>query len=472
MKAHSLLRLGIIFTLFATVFIQSCTDDDQSIGSSDLDGNQLVTNAKADVIKDWYKLYLDIEKDLEDFRPNPTSRALGYIGVAAYEAAVPGMPDYLSASSFLSGYHLAGTNPYNHLYWNGIVENEYFWEAVLNRTYFQTFNYFLFGMNADQIDQVQVLYDQYDAEIQSNLSPEFYAIAIERAEEITNAVIGYAESDTEGASQIFEIEPEDYQAPVGTGLWKPTPPDFSNACHPYWREVRLLVTPQDGVIPEPHIPYSEDVNSEFYQQAAEVNNAINNLTHEDRWIAEFWSDDLVGITFSPPARQVAIANQLIELEHSDMETSLHLYLRLGLALNDASVICWGAKYVYNLERPIDYIRRVINPDFQPILGDALGVTGQNPNFPAYPSGHSSFAGAGAAVFNLIYPNVSSFTDRCHENRTSFLSEPRTYSSFDEMAEENAYSRIPLGVHFRMDCDEGLRIGQEVGEYITRLSITK
>jgi hypothetical protein len=39
-----------------------------------------------------------------------------------------------------------------------------------------------------------------------------------------------------------------------------------------------------------------------------------------------------------------------------------------------------------------------------------------------------------------------------------------------MAEENAYSRIPLGVHIRMDCDEGLRLGHAVAENVLRLDL--
>jgi hypothetical protein len=36
--------------------------------------------------------------------------------------------------------------------------------------------------------------------------------------------------------------------------------------------------------------------------------------------------------------------------------------------------------------------------------------------------------------------------------------PRTFSSWHEMAVENAYSRIPLGVHYQMDADAGVDLG--------------
>ena len=41
-----------------------------------------------------------------------------------------------------------------------------------------------------------------------------------------------------------------------------------------------------------------------------------------------------------------------------------------------------------------------------------------------------------------------------------------------MAEENAFSRIPLGVHIRMDCEEGLRLGYEIAEGINEFRLTR
>jgi hypothetical protein len=39
-----------------------------------------------------------------------------------------------------------------------------------------------------------------------------------------------------------------------------------------------------------------------------------------------------------------------------------------------------------------------------------------------------------------------------------------------MAEENAFSRIPLGVHITMDCTEGLRLGYEISDAVNGLNL--
>ena len=58
-----------------------------------------------------------------------------------------------------------------------------------------------------------------------------------------------------------------------------------------------------------------------------------------------------------------------------------------------------------------------------------------------------------------------FTDFSHKDRIEFLGNPREYDSFSAMAEESAYSRIPLVVHYRIDCQEGLRLGSEIGKWV-------
>ena len=64
------------------------------------------------------------------------------------------------------------------------------------------------------------------------------------------------------------------------------------------------------------------------------------------------------------------------------------------------------------------------------------------------------------------------TDRTHEGRTEFQGMPRTFKSFEDMAHENALSRLALGVHFRMDCEEGLRLGLLSGQKINAVSLRR
>ena len=76
--------------------------------------------------------------------------------------------------------------------------------------------------------------------------------------------------------------------------------------------------------------------------------------------------------------------------------------------------------------------------------------------------------AGAEALGYIFGYNYSMTDNCHKNRSEFVGIPRSFSSFYEMGLENAWSRVPLGVHYRMDAEEGVRYGTEIGRAVNRL----
>lgn len=50
--------------------------------------------------------------------------------------------------------------------------------------------------------------------------------------------------------------------------------------------------------------------------------------------------------------------------------------------------------------------------------------------------------------------------------------PRSYSTIREFGEENAYSRIYLGVHPRFDCVEGLRLGRQIASNVLAYELQK
>lgn len=242
-------------------------------------------------------------------------------------------------------------------------------------------------------------------------------------------------------------------------MWQPTWPDYTPALFPYWGKVRPFTLTQGDLISKPPLAYSTNPNSKFFQQAMETKTWVDNATLEDKWIAEFWSDDFYEVTFEPAARIIAIANQIVKENGTKMDLALELYAKLGMSMCDASIAIWNSKYIYNVQRPIEFIRENIDPQWTTLLNHPYNnIKSITPEFPAYPSGHSGFGGAGTMILTDIFGNNYAFTDNCHLGRHEFLSTPRSYTSFLEAGIEDAYSRIPLGVHYRMDCDEGLRLG--------------
>ncbi|MEL7375658.1 MAG: vanadium-dependent haloperoxidase [Bacteroidota bacterium] len=439
-----------------TIIDPTGESDDPEVTGTDL------ANLDVDLIHDWTDLLLEVERYATGMRPNASARALAYIYLAGYEAAVPGMDDHRSATTALQGFNV---NPDR-------ADEPIHWGIAINTALARTLDHFLINVSSTADDQIATLESSFLADFSEGLSAELISASEDWGNYVADRVISFAQTDGEAETQILEPQPDSYEPPTGDGFWTYSA-DPERALFPYWGEVRtFVIAPEETTSVDP-VEYSEQEGSDYYNQMMEVytvNNAAMTTDDEQLWIAEFWSDDVEGLMFSPPARQFSIANQLIEQYGLNSEETLYLYLKLGLSLNDAAVATWKYKYEYMVMRPNVYIHEHIDPNFQTNLYRL--VYWPNPSFPGYPSGHSCFASAAAGVFIDFFGNNTDFTDRSHEGRTEFLGTPRTFNSFRAMARENAFSRIPLGVHIRMDCAEGLRLGYEISDAVNTLDLRR
>ena len=452
-------RLSLLLLTLVALLVISCKDDnitpEQAVLTKEFD---------AQVPLEWYQLYLDIDRIAQGYRPPAASRLLGYVGLAAYEAAVPGMPEYNSLE-----YEFAGLNI------PAVEKNkEYHWPSAVNAAYATMFRYFYPHIGAAEVNKINALENKFTELFASTENTEVLTRSRTFGFEVAQAVYKFSETDTYGHNAYNNPRPASYVPPAfgpnGEKLWQPTFPDYTPALFPYWGKVRTFAMTSSDIISRPPLPYSEDPNSMFYQQANETRLWVNNSTYNDQWIAEFWSDDFFQLTFEPAGRQIAIANILVREDNLSLDIALELYAKMGMAMSDAAIAIWNSKYIYNVRRPIEYIREVMEPGWTTLLHNPMtGMQSMTPEFPAYPSGHSGFGGSGSAIMAEIFGNVHPFTDNCHQNRTEFNGTPRSYNTILEAGVENAYSRIPLGVHYRMDCEEGLRLGYLAATRVNELS---
>ncbi len=447
----------VLFALAAIVLMPSCERDpvaDEQTG--------LTASYDAKVPLAWNNLFLEIDRFSPGYRPPAAARALAYTGLAVYETVVPGMPEYNSLGSVYVQIDLPKADE----------STTYNWAIAANAAYSTMLQFHYPHVESQYIDQIKNQEERLVVELSKDVDEEVVTRSIRWGQDVAKAVIEWSRTDVAGHEGYKNPHPADYVPPVsgpnGEKLWQPTFPDFTRGLNPNWGKVRPFAMKPSELISKPPIPWSEDPNSKFYLQALETRQTVNEATLNDIWIAEFWSDDIFQLTFEPAARWVAIANQLVEEDKLDLGRTAELYAKMGMALADAGIAVWNSKYIYNVERPITYIRRLIDKDWLTILNDPIGnQKGITPPFPAYPSGHSGFGAAGSGILTDIF-GVRTFTDRCHVDRTEFIGIPRTFSNFAELGREDAYSRLPLGVHFRMDCDEGVRLGDIAANRVINL----
>jgi PAP2 superfamily len=475
MKYFKHLRTLLLACITTAVFFQSCRNDEAPPYV------QTQTNSFDNkVYKAWNDKYLELDRYAKGNRPGTGPRSLAYMSLAAYESVVAGMPENNSLELQYSGISLPK------------IENgqEYYWPACVNESYGFLMTRFFSQMEIEYpalFNGIDQLHNQLHEQYAGQTTPEILARSENYGKLVATAIYEWEKQDFAGHNAFLNAQPNDYQPPFGPGLWQPTWSDFSAAVFPYWGDVRCFAMRASDLIAKPPIPFSEEEGSPFYAQAYETFSAVNNITkggpgaYESKWAAEFWSDDMVDLTFGPPTHLYAIANQVMVIENLNLAQCAELYAKLAMAMSDAGVAVWKSKYIYNVERPITYIRRVMAQKYpeathwKTMLNNPItGVQGFTPAFPAYPSGHSGFGGAGAKIlasffeYTQSHAGTYSFTDLCHNNRVEFIGTPRTFSSFKALGDEDAYSRIPLGVHFRMDCDEGVRMGELAAQRVLEL----
>lgn len=188
------------------------------------------------------------------------------------------------------------------------------------------------------------------------------------------------------------------------------------------------MTAAQKVAVRPAVPYPVG-SADFNKDLDELRNVAQNLTREQHRIAAYWSDG-VG-SYTPPGHWNREASDLArKYLQSEIRTARTMVLT-ATTIEDAGISCWDTKYYYYTPRPFQ---------IDNVIKTTIGL----PNFPSYTSGHSTFSGAGAAVLGYLFPTE--------------------VTRLNARAKEASDSRIYGGIHYRIDCEVGLQVGQKIADF--------
>ena len=247
------------------------------------------------------------------------------------------------------------------------------------------------------------------------------------------------------------------------GEWRRTPPFFRPPLDPHWRWVDPFAIPavDPFVVPPPPPLDSPEYATAFSEVAAIGAMQSRVRTPEQSLIATFWSD--FSYTAMPPGHWYEIAIGIARDQGTGLEASARLMALLSLAQADAAIVCWEGKYRYNFWRPVTAIQRADEDDNPATVRDANWDSWLvAPNFPEYPSGHSTFSRAGAEILARFY-GTDALTFSAASDSVPGVT--RTYSSLKGCADEVGLSRIYGGIHFEFANREGKRSGAKVAQFI-------
>lgn len=301
---------------------------------------------------------------------------------------------------------------------------------------------------------------------------DVYNNSVSFADTVGSAIMAWSRKDHYKETRGM---PEYTVYPDSPARWVPTPPAYSPATEPHWEMIRTLVIDSlDKYGPPPPLKFNiTDKNSDYYKQVMLVKNAVDSLTPEQKHIANFWDDNPFKLNvsghlmfgtkkFSPPGHWMSIVGIASKQAKADFNTTVYAYAKTSVALFDAFIECWHAKYKYNTARPETVINKYVDPNWRPIL--------QTPSFPEYTCGHSTGSAACAEALTNIFGDNFAYTDT---TELEFGIASRSFKSFRQAAEENNWARFYGGIHFHYSCLAANKCGREVGDLVaTRLKMKK
>lgn len=253
--------------------------------------------------------------------------------------------------------------------------------------------------------------------------------------------------------------------------WQPTPPAYMDGIEPHWNKIRpFALDSASQFIPVPPPPFSMEKGSIFYNQVKEVYDISLEIAEkgdesDELATAKFWDcNPYVSVTrghlmfatkkITPGAHWMGIVKIACRNTKADFDKTIYANTKTSMAIADAFISCWDEKYRSNLIRPETLINQHIDDNWKPVL--------QTPPFPEYVSGHSVVSGAASTILTGIFGDNFAYED---DTEIAYGLPVRSFTSFNQAADEAAMSRMYGGIHYKVAIEVGLKQGRDLGNFV-------
>lgn len=376
-----------------------------------------------------------------------SGRAYGYFTVGMYETTLGLLPALQTLEGQLNGYQRPK-----------LRAKKLNWELAVNASNERLLQYFYRAMPPSSKKRLESLNDSIHQVYAAEKNRKVVERSIKYGQALADAIIEW--SKTDGADDGYlRNYPDDFKPKACVSCWTRTFPGYLKAQVPFWGANRPMLSGIQQVAADLAIfPFETVPGTIMYEEAMMVLENSQEENEEYEIIAEYWAD-AAGYSGTPSGHFFTIAQQVAEQQKLPLDRAMELYVKLGIAVNEAFISSFQLKYKFNFIRPITYIQRYIDPNFNSRLA--------SPPFPEFPSGHSFQSGAASEVMKYIFGDTLTFTDYTNSYRNDIDGSPRTYQSFTQMSEEISISRFYGGIHFRRTLDMSLDYGRKIGQYVTK-----
>lgn len=274
---------------------------------------------------------------------------------------------------------------------------------------------------------------------------------IEYGRSAAAAILALRANDNSAQAQF------NYSAPGAgsAGVWVPL--TSVPALLPGWGDVTpFVIRSATQFSPEPPPALASEQYARDYNEI-KVIGKLNSPTRTSlqTQIATFWRA-------SPTAIWNPVVQQVVAARNPDLSSTARTFALVYLAVADASITCWEAKYTHNFWRPQPAINNGDSDGNDLTPGDATWTPlFATPPHPEYTSGHTTNSSAMATILELL------FEDNPGVPISVTLSGiTRHWNTFSEGVDEVIDARVYSGIHFRTADEVGARTGRQVARFVS------
>jgi membrane-associated phospholipid phosphatase len=315
---------------------------------------------------------------------------------------------------------------------------------------------------ADQAayDTLTALYPSQKSGLGQMLASELAAIpngqgkqqGIKVGAAVARRLVAFRSSDGSAAT------PPPFVAGNKPGDYRPTPPAFAPPVFTNWGSVTPFVLSSGRQFrPAPPPPITSVAYARALNQVKSLGQDTSTTrTADETTQAKFWGAAPIWNVWNEVTQKLAVS------QHASLQRTVTVFENLDLALADATIGLYDAKYHYLVWRPVTAIQ----------LGNTIGnpaITG-NPTWnplavtaadPSYPGAHATISQTAATVLSAFFGDHQQLI-------VSSDGDPgvtRSFGSFQAAAGEATLSRIFAGQHTMIDLVAGQQLGRKVAEFV-------
>ena len=264
------------------------------------------------------------------------------------------------------------------------------------------------------------------------------------------------------ANDGWNVTPPPFVLPATPGNWQPVAPSTAAGFTQFPSVLPFAITSGTRFAPNPPPAMTSEEYARDFNEVKEIGSATSTTrTADQTQVARLWANvntpTLLWYVWNNVARTVAIQRNNTTAENA------RLFALLNIASHDALQTTMTSKFVHGLWRPTTAIRRADedgNPNTAPDVNwtSLLG----NPPYPTYAGNAAAIGTSQATILALVFGRDDIRYQHTWEGAGGAT---RSYSGFNQMANEQERSRVYGGIHFTFDGVAGQSAGRNVANYV-------